>query len=351
MSLPIAAILGGASLASQLMSMFNPVNSTSEQVNPYTDQFMQQMQEAYAQNAANVNRYSGEADAARRSLNATGSRMRETERDMGDVQAPGQNDWFVQMLKNMPEYEAIAANTAERFSQNLGRTGAEQARLASAQAVNDTASAFAGNNPYSGAAAGAVSNAALQPQLQAQMANDQMRASMANNTFNNLGGAGQQLSYQANQDQFTNALQQLQQILGAQGSQANLQSNQMQGATSMAQLMAQLQGQAQNGMAQIADPVYQQQKGNDMWGDLSKLFTTGMGFADTFAPSGSPDAGGGDTRDPKPYSGTSAVTVPQQGNFDYTIPLNAQYTVPTQSLGYSSPFMQFDPRNNTQWDW
>lgn len=281
-----AALMGGASLITGLLSALGVGQQQGgyEQVNPYTDQFYQQLMQSLAQSQNAQQAGLDRSTAAQSKQTGIANDMGQTVDQMGNLQQPEAMDWFNNWLGAVPEYQRIAQQAGEQFTETAGRSIQEQGRLNQAQAMTDAAAQFAGQNAFSGAAASAVGQAAAKPLADAQAQLTGQQANIASQTFNQQAGQGQGLAFQGTQNEFNNALQALTQALQGQQLQAGVFGQQAGMGLTEAN-MAMQQGNnilAQQG--QIAQPVYQQQQGSDPLAIISQLLQGAGGVSDMFGP-------------------------------------------------------------------
>lgn len=244
---------GGAALLSPLFQQeVQPAN-----VNPLTAPFLQDLQNQMQQLQAQINQQ-------QQSLEQTGTQQARSAQAAGqiaeqaqEVQAPGPNEWFKVFLGNVPEYQAIAQQTADQATQIAGRSGEEQAQRLSQQAARTTAEQFAGSGAgFSGAAQQAVGEAAINPLAQFQSNLAQSQANVFSSGLNQLLGQGQGLAQASQQQAFNNQLQALSQALQGQQVAGGLYGQQAQTQLGQQNILSQLLGQNQAQQAQIAAPVF-----------------------------------------------------------------------------------------------
>ena len=196
---------GGTAIANLLGGLFGANEEDLTNVNPFTQQIMQQLQDAIStgnidqsQLQALANQSQGRASDAARNAQSTGNEIK-------NLSQPGANDWWEQWEQNVPEYQQIALNFADEATTDLGASLQDQARLQTSEALSAVANQFGGSS-FSGAASKAAGKGAALPIAGAQAQLQGARSQLAGNTFNNLAGAGQQISAQSVQNQFENAL-------------------------------------------------------------------------------------------------------------------------------------------------
>lgn len=274
MSVTIGGILTALQIGSELLGLISE-DTPSQQVNPLTDDFYAQLQNALATQQQQQVSANLRANRVADRLGSLSSQQQRTAGEIGNLQGPDANAFFDQWLQNIPEYQNIAQQTADQATTQLGRNIQEQGQLQTQQALDAVAQKFAGQG-FSGAAAQAAGQAAsgIAGQNQANLSNQ--FAQILGNTFNQQAGLGQNLAMQGQQNKFMNSLNALSQqlagqqsaagTLGAQGSIYNNQAN--QASNMLANIYGQLGG--------ISDPVYTkpttQNTGADLTAILNSMF-------------------------------------------------------------------------------
>lgn len=256
MALPalLAGLGGGAQLLGGLYGALNPPET--QQINPYFDQQMAELQNTFAQamtqyqNQLNqAQQAQGQVQAAERGIGGIGA-------EIGALDQPGANDWYDQFLGNIPGYQQIASQLAESSTELLGRSLEEQRQLQTQQAVTQAQDQFAGSR--GGAAQAALGQAIAQPLAQGQTQLAGQKAGIESGTFNQLAGQGQQLAASGQQNEFQNALQALMQQLQGLSQQGGLAQGRAGQALQGAGIASQQAGGAQAQRSGLADPIFQQ---------------------------------------------------------------------------------------------
>lgn len=253
--MPIGAIMGAAG---GLMNLLSPLFNRSQlpqQINPLTDQRLQDLLAQLGQAQGQYNTLGGEATTSRDSQNRVASTIGKTSNDVRNLTQPSPNAWFEQYLGNVPEYQQVAKQVSEMSMSQYGRDLAEQTNRQMEQALRAAGDATAGQG-FSGAAAQAAGQAAGNVLGQAGLQRSQMAADIFNKTFNNQAGQGQQLAFNDQQMQFQNALEKLTTALQGytrQGSLLGQAGGQALGQQSnLGAIINALQGNVQD----ITQPVY-----------------------------------------------------------------------------------------------
>lgn len=283
----IGAILGGGSA---LANIFGPLiggQQQPEQINPLLEPFLAQLNAQIPQAQIEQGNALQLLSQAIQQQAGLANQMGATTRDIQNLNAPDPNAGFAQFLSNIPGLRETAASVAAQATQLGGRNIQEQAQLASQTAAKNAARSIPGGSSYSGAQAATVSQAAAQPiaDAMAQLAGLQSQNFM--NTFNNLAGQNQALSFQGQQQGFENALGQLQSVLSGQGQEANVLGNVGQQRASQYNTASSQLANLMNQLGSVSAPVYSTPStynplgsvGQGL-GDLSAIFG-GMGSQNT----------------------------------------------------------------------
>jgi len=240
--MPIGAIMGAAGgLMNLLGPLFNK-KSTPDQINPLTDQRLQDLMAQLTQAQGQFNTLGGEAQASRTAQTRVAGRAGQAAQDAQNMARSSPNAWFEQYLGNVPEYQQVAKQVSEMSMEQYGRDLGEQTNLRMQEAMQAAGDAMAGQG-FSGAAASAAGQAAGSVQAEAGLKQSEMAANVFSQTFNQQSQQGQQLAFQDQQMQFSNALDQLRTALGGYQAQGGM----------LAQSGAQAIGQQGNVGAQLGD--------------------------------------------------------------------------------------------------
>ena len=251
----IGAVLGGVGA---LMNIITPLLTQGEQpgqINPETEQRLQQLQEMLGQLQPQVNALGGQAQSLRSQQTDAANKGQRYADDSADVQGPGENDWFSQFLGNIPEYTAVAKEVSAISQQTLGRDITAQSQRDLEGAMRAAGDATAGQG-FSGAASAAAGQAAGQVLGQAGLERQKLASDTFNNTFQNFAGQGQQLAFQDQQMQFQNALQALGQAMGGQFGASNAFGGAANNALSEQSNLVNLINGIQGNIQDITQPVY-----------------------------------------------------------------------------------------------
>ena len=236
-------ILGGATALMNLLGPLFQGQGSTENINPYTEQIMAQLQSALGDAQGRQRGFESQATDAATSVGDQASQIRQTAGDIANVSQPSANAWFDQWLQNVPEYQQIASNFAEQSVQQLGQSLQEQAKLQQQQALEQVAQQFGGAG-FSGAAASAAGAGAAAPIAAAQSQLAGKQADIGSGLFNSLSGQGQGLAQSGTQNQFQNAINALTQQMAGQ-------STALQGTAQQGQMFQGLAGQQGNLIGQL----------------------------------------------------------------------------------------------------
>lgn len=245
----------GGGLAEGLGGLFSketvPENINAQQ----TAQFQQLLDSLLQSNQDNLSESLNSATRTQEQIASVASKQGQITQQIGQLDAPEADDWFESFTqKYVPAYQAIASETASQASQMPNAQ--ERADRASSQGVTAALDQFAGGGSYSGAAAGAATEAAVNPQLEYLSAVDQMFGNSYNSTFSNLASQGQGLAFQGQQNEFLNSLQSLTSQLSGFGQQGQTLGTQLQGSLGTANIFSNQQSNLMNNQAQLSQPVY-----------------------------------------------------------------------------------------------
>ena len=274
-----ALLQGGGGIA----GMLGAGERAPQQVNPYTDQVMAQLNEAIAGAMGLYEAGLGEQRRAASDVRGTERRMGDIGRDIQAVEQPGAMDWYDNWLGAVPGYQQIAGELAETATQDLGRSIEEQVQLDTQRAVTEAQNQFAGAR--GGAAQAALGQAIAQPMAAGRSQMLGQKAGIESQAFGQLAGQGQQLSAAGTQNEFANALQTLIQSLGTEGQIGASQMGRGGQALQSAGMGAQLAGQFSGQRAGLADPIYVEQENpfaaliSGLGGGLSSLADPSYGFS------------------------------------------------------------------------
>jgi len=273
----ISAVLGALGAGMNLLSPLFSKRQHSEQINPLTDQRLQELMAAMSQYEPQFNRLGGEAESARGAQRTAAGKVSNLADKAEQTRGPSANAWFDQFLENVPEYQAVAEEVSRQATSRLGRDITERGRILQEQSIRAAQEATAGQG-FSGAAAQAVGQAASAPIADASIQADQMAADIYNQTFQNLGGQGQNIAYQDQQMQFQNALTALAQAMQGQQIGANIQGNVGQQALGQQQNVGSYMSQLQSNIQDITQPVYSQGQTVNPLGDVGNSLGALGGF-------------------------------------------------------------------------
>jgi len=267
-------------LGGQAASMFGigKTDPSYQQTNPLTDQYYADIMKQIQRTQSQQEQYNSQATGAIDRSRQAGADMQRTEGQIAGMNAPDVNAWFEDFLGQVPEYQRIAKQGAESFTEQQGRNLQEQARVQQSQSLEAAGTGF-GGQAFSGAAAGAAGAAAAQPIAQAQNQLGNLQAQMAGNNFNSMTGQGMGLAQNSQQQGFSNELQQLAQLLGSQQGRAGIEQGAAQGYSGIGGQYASLLSGLRGAQADVAQPVYMPVAGTDIAGDLSQLAMGGAGLA------------------------------------------------------------------------
>jgi hypothetical protein len=275
--LTLLSLLGtGGSLIGSLFGQ----QQQPEQINPYTADFMTQLQSLMSQYQGGADKAQVGVDQAQSQQQRIASQMGGVTQDIGGLKGPAPNAFMDQFISNIPGYREIAQKTAEDAMRIGGRSIQEQGDLASQRGAQNAARATPAGAGFSGAQAQAVGQGAGNPLADALNQIAQMSAGSYNNTFNQLAGQGQGLAFQGQQAGFQNALGTLQAQLQGLGMEGSLQSQLAgQGINQVGQQLQGFQG-ALGQYGQNAGPVYSTPSTYNPMAPLSQaLGTAGQMFS------------------------------------------------------------------------
>lgn len=250
-----ALIQGGGGLLSGLSGLFSQ-QTQPENINAAQTQAFTQLLEGLMQtNQASLDQSLLDASRTTSQISNVAAQQGQITQDIANVQVPGADDWFTEFTsKYVPAYQQIAQQTAEAASQLPNAQ--ERADRASSQGVTAALDQFAGGGAYSGAAARSAAEAAVNPQLDYLNQVDQAFGQAYGSTFQNLANQGQQLSFQGQQNEFLNNIQQLQAQLGGLGQQGQTLGTSLQGSLGQAGQYNQMQSSVLGQLGQLSQPVY-----------------------------------------------------------------------------------------------
>ena len=305
------AVLGGATALMNLLGPLFQGQGSTENINPYTEQIMAQLQAALGDAQSRQRGFEGQATDAATSVGEQAQQIRQTAGQIGDVNQPSANAWFDQWLQNVPEYQQIAQGFAEESVQQFGQSLQQQAQMQQQQALEQVAQQFSGSG-FSGAAAQAAGQGAAAPIAAANSQLAGKQADIAQNLFGQLSGQGQGLAQSGQQNQFQNAINALTQEMAGQ-------STALQGTAQQGQLFQGLSGQQGNLIGQLfgalgneGQQVFQNQAGSNPLGGATQGLTNffniltdpnNAGIMDLFNTKKSSGLGPTPTNPSVPYSG------------------------------------------------
>ncbi len=284
MSLTLAGALAIAGTASSVASAMGVGvdQGDYENINPWTTSFYDQLQSKLSAAESQASSYAGQAGGAIAQARQTGGEMARTEAQLRGVSEPGAMDWFYQdFLPSVPQYQAIAKQTADESVRTYGQTAQQRAAALQSDAMSEAASRYAGQG-YSGAAAKAIGEAASAPLSEALEGIAAQRGQSYSNTINSLLNQGQTLAYQGEQAEYQNTLSKLGQILGSE--QARM-SGQLQAGQTYAGLSGNYASSANQILGQLgnmAGPYYVGEQGSDPLGAVGAGLTGMSGLAEKY---------------------------------------------------------------------
>jgi hypothetical protein len=264
-------ILSLISQGGGLLSSLFGGEQTPENINPYTADFMNQLQGLIGDTQGNIGASTQRLDQSQSQVSQTANRIGQATNKIGDVKAPDPNAFMEQFMGNIPQYQDIARSVAEQAGRVGGRSVQENAQRASVQAGQNAARSTPGGAGFSGAQATAVGQAAANPLAEALNNASNLASQNYTGTFNQLAGQGQGLAAQGQQAGFQNALQQLQAEIGGLSQEGSLQGAL---ANQNVNRLGQDQNQLGNLLSQYganAGPVYNRPE------DPSAKFTNALG--------------------------------------------------------------------------
>jgi hypothetical protein len=358
----LTTALGVASALSSLLAPLFQGSPTTQNINPYTEEMMTTLRAALAEAQARQSGYANQAEDAAQRVGERGEQVGRVADQIADVDKPSANAWFDQWLGNIPEYEQIAQNFAQKSTDQLGNNLNRQAELQTQQALEQVSQQFQGQG-FSGAAMQAAGQGAAAPIAAAQSQLAGQQANIAQGIFNQLSGQGQSLAQQGQQNEFQNAIQALTQQMAGYSTAGQNSAQQGQTYSSLAgQQGSQIQ-QLLGSLAGMGDPLMQTQQPRNLMSDIALGTTTAFNlfadpnnaflnnlFAGKDAPTPAPDfnkfQGGANTNPyaastPKPTAPPASNTVspgwtvPNYGNYMVdTRPYTPQPTNPDESMSY-----------------
>ena len=252
----IAALMMGIQAIAPMLSQQENVN-----LNPYTDDQLAALKKQIAEAMSQYQSGQNQAQQIQGQVQGTEAQMNQVADEAKNLEGPGANEWFTQWLKDVPGYQQVAEQVAQQSTENLNRSIEEQTRLETQKAMSEAMNQFAGNG-YSGAAQAALGQAAALPMAQAMAQMNQTKAGIQSNTFNQLAGQGQNLSFQGKQNEFSNAMESLMQALQGYGQVNNSQLGRLSGTYQNLGNISNRMNNLNANLTQISDPQFQTQDSN-----------------------------------------------------------------------------------------